>query len=161
MQIAPVAPVVRAADRQPLPAALPAPVAAEPIEYDDPRIQQSFVDPDFDGADMNGDLTSGADWPMDFIYNPNVTHAAGATFLDAVASAKQLADAPNGGVTAVLQGRDGAFYLDDQLSAGFRGDGGGDWELRSGDLASVEVTVAAPEIVAVVDSDGWFDLRPA
>jgi hypothetical protein len=160
MQLATVAatPAIRTADRQALPK-LPAPATLTKVEYDDPRLAKAFEDPEFDSIEFSGELAEGSDWPMDFIYGPHVNHAGSKDFLATVAAAAKLAGGQYGGVTAVMQGRDGVYYLDDQLSAGFYGDGGGDWELSEGDLASVSVD--APEVVAVVDASGWFDLRLA
>ena len=162
MQLAAIAttPILRTAERQALPTQLPAPATLEKVEYDDPRLAKAFEDPEFDSIEFSGELVRGHDWPMDWIYGPGVTHAGSKDFLATVAGAAKLVGAGTyGGVTAVMQGRDGVYYVDDSLAAGFSGDGGGDWELNEGDLASV--TVDAPEVVAVVDASGWFDLRPA
>jgi hypothetical protein len=141
-----------------LPGGLPAAAALAPIEIGDPRLDAAFDDPEFDSVEFGGTLRAGHDWPMDFIYPPNVSHVGSSDFLATVAAAAKLAnDSQFDTVSAVLQGKDGVYYLADSLSAGFREDGGGDWELDSGDLATV--TVDAPEVVAVVDRQGWFDLR--
>ena len=136
---------------------MPAAATLEEIRYDDPRLGASFDDSSFDGIEFRGSLSPDNDWPMDFIYPPDARYAAGSDVLAAVAAAARLATGSNAGVTAVLQGRDGACYVTRGLSAGFSGDGGGDWELASGDLETVSVD--SPHVVAVVDADGWFDLR--
>lgn len=155
-----IASAPRTATYQPLPSNLPKPARLAEVEIDDPRVTKAFDNPHLDDAEINGELAGEGSWPMDFIYSPFITHRSGGTdFLATVAAAAKLASSEFGdGITAIMQGRDGAYYLADDLSAGFRGDGGGDWELSSGDLASVTVA-NVPEVVALVDTGGWFDLR--
>jgi hypothetical protein len=152
------APALPTHERQALPAKLPSPAKLTEIETDDPKLAQAFDDPYFDNAEFSGELVDGHDWPMDFIYSPHVSHVGSKDFLATVAAAAKMSAGNHGGVAAIMQGKDGVFYLDDRLSAGFYGDGGGDWELSAGDLASVSVDDR--QVVAVVDADGWFDLRP-
>lgn len=160
MQLAAIAtaPVSRDASRQALPTRLPAPATLREIDADDPALEQAFDNPYFDDVEFSGELRPGNDWPMDFIYPPHVSHVGSSDFLATVAAAAKLTAGDHGGVAAIMQGKDGVYYLDDRLSAGFRGDGGGDWELSAGDLAAVSID--EPRVVAVVDADGWFDLRP-
>lgn len=144
------------ADRQSHPAE-PAPAAKlEAVEWDDPRLAVSFTDPAFDDAEVGGELRADHDFPMDWIGGLAPAYIAGTSFAGALAAGTKLG-AADGAVTAVLQGRDGVYYLSSSLEAIFSGDGGGDWELGSGDLA--RVSTSTPELVAVVDGEGWFDLR--
>ena len=149
---------IRDAARQALPAKLPTPATLREMSPDDPALEQAFDNPYFDEIQFGGELTSDNDWPMDFIYSPHVSHVGSKDFLATVAAAARLSAKGDFGVAAIMQGKDGVYYLDDRLSAGFYGDGGGDWELSSGDLTAVSVDDR--QIVAVVDADRWFDLRP-
>lgn len=152
-----IASELRVAARQALPT-LPVAPPLEHVAGADGRLERAFDDPDFEQIRLTGTLRAGHDARLDFIYGPNLTHAAGTDLLGAVAAAHASA-AATGGVAALAQGRDGVYYLDLDVAAGYARDGGGatDWLLRTGDLATV--TVDAPEVVAVVDGQGWFDLR--
>jgi hypothetical protein len=157
MQLATVAP--RPVTAKPLPASLPAAPTNEWLRFDDPRIAASFgtTDPEFE-LDATFHPVDGQDGsPYSYIlgFAPKVLVNTD-SLEGALAAAREMGGTYS--VTAVMQGRDGHYYLRPEVSAVPNSDGDvDDVPIYPGELATI--TPSSDQLVAVVEHDAWFDLR--
>jgi hypothetical protein len=140
-----------------LPANLPAAPKVTELESNDPAWTSAFGANRFPQVDL--ELRPNPDSPIgsvDLRQDASVGRVGFEQALSAAVLASANAYEPDT-LTAVLQGRDGAYYLG-SVQALPEGDGDVEWYgLTNADVQAVRS--ADPEVVALADPNGWYDLR--
>jgi hypothetical protein len=141
-----------------LPTALPAPAPATDLDEADPAWAAAFG-PDF-MPEVDARMTRNPDYALG---TPSVQLSAtvGKVGFDQALASASFASAHNydtGTLTALMQGRDGAYYLGGLIALP-QSDGDVDYMgVTKDDVTSIRS--ADPAILALVGPDGWVDLRP-